>query len=419
LSSVAESAGATQLTNWSYTYAAPGGADTNLRYTANQTVTPTSSWSNAFNPMENLTQSQGISYAYNGAAELCGSTCGGPGQTMTYYPSTALGSWGSYNYGYDSNGNMSGITGGGANVTMTYNVQNQLGSECNGCPSGSTTYAYRGVGQADRASATGVFGTQTWTSDLLGVSTETNTNSVGCTCYYIHDTSGNLIEEILTTGTYYPIFNGEGSIVAVTDSSGAVKDTFTYDPRGVVTGSATVYEPWQFQGEYADNSQSSGSYQAGAYQYHNGARYYEAGQMNGHWTQPDPANSPFSTTGWNGYNYAGGNSANLTDPNGICSWSWTDWTGCVADGAGSAWYGLGAATHYTWDHFKNEIVGCAAGGATGAVIGSIVPGIGNASGAIGGCLGGAATQAVGDLWGQPYKSEFSIINLVRRLSGLL
>ena len=115
----------------------------------------------------------------------------------------------------------------------------------------------------------------------------------------------------------------------------------------------------------------------------------------------------------------GGQLGQPTDPNGICSWSWTDWTGCVADGAGSAWYGLGAATHYTWDHFKNEIVGCAAGGATGAVIGSIVPGIGNASGAIGGCLGGAATQAVGDLWGQPYKSEFSIINLVRRLSGLL
>lgn len=38
---------------------------------------------------------------------------------------------------------------------------------------------------------------------------------------------------------------------------------------------------------------------------------------------------------------------------------------------------------------------------------------------VGGCLAGAATQAVGDLWGQPYKSEFSTINTVRRLAGFL
>ncbi len=343
----------TLLTNWTYTYTSPGLQDTNLRYTANQSVAPTSSWSNSYNVMDNLTQSQGLTSAYDPNANICGSACG-TGQSMTYQPSSALATWNSYVYGSDPNGNLTTITGGGANVGMSYNAKNQMSSECNGCPSTTTSYAYRGVGQADRASAIGVYGTQTWASDVLGVSTETNTAAgTGCTCYYVHDPSGTLIEEILTTGgtagTYYPIFDGEGSVVALTNSIGTVVDTFSYQQNGVTRASTgSVYEPWQFHGGYADNSQG-GAYQAGAYQYHNGARYYEAGQMNGHWTQADPAGSPFSTQGWNGYGYAGGDSANLTDQNGLCSWSFTDWTGCIPDAAGNFFGALAQGAGETWN----------------------------------------------------------------------
>ncbi len=241
----------TLLTNWTYTYTytytSPSSRDTNLRYTANQSVAPTSSWSNSYNLMDNLIQSQGTTSAYDPNADLCGSVCG-TGQSMTYFASTALATWNSYSYTYDNNGNLSTITGGGANIGQTYNAKNQLSSECNGCPSGSTSYAYRGVGQADRASATGLYGTQTWTSDLVGVSTETNTlTATGCTCYYIHDTTGILVEEILTTGanagSYYPTFNGEGSVVGLTSSSGAVVDTFNYQPNGVTTSAPATMRP--------------------------------------------------------------------------------------------------------------------------------------------------------------------------------
>ena len=52
--------------------------------------------------------------------------------------------------------------------------------------------------------------------------------------------------------------------------------------------------------------------------------------MNGHWTQVDPANNPFQTHGWNGYNYAGDDTANLSHPNGMLfGWS-CDWCGRAA-----------------------------------------------------------------------------------------
>lgn len=107
-------------------------------------------------------------------------------------------------------------------------------------------------------------------------------------------------------------------MVALTDNAGTAVDTLTYAPNRVTASSTgTVYESWQFQGQYADNSQGR-RYQVGAFQYHNGARYHEVGQMNGQCTQMDPISNPFETHCWNGDNYAGGDTANLTDPDG--SW---------------------------------------------------------------------------------------------------
>jgi RHS repeat-associated protein len=106
------------------------------------------------------------------------------------------------------------------------------------------------------------------------------------------------------------VYDGSGSVVALTDGSGTTVDSWTYTPNGQTTQSGSVYEPWQFQGGYLDTT-------ANQMQYHNGQRYYEAGMMNGHWTQQDPVDSPFQTHGWNGYAYAGGDPVNLSDPNGM------------------------------------------------------------------------------------------------------
>ncbi len=150
-------------------------------------------------------------------------------QTISREPQNGI-TYSSY-WGDGSLHNWSAV--GGDYGSLSPNVQGQLATETHGS-SISTTYTYRGVGQSDRATASSsYFGNQTWTSDLLGVSTELNTAQSACPCYYIHDISGLLVEVIETTGSYFPVFDGDGSVIALTNSSGTVVDTWTYNPSGL------------------------------------------------------------------------------------------------------------------------------------------------------------------------------------------
>ena len=91
-------------------------------------------------------------------------------------------------------------------------------------------------------------------------------------------------------------------MVAVTDGSGSVVDTYSYDPYGKVTpgGSNSVANPWQYTGGYLDS-------QTGLVKL--GQRFYDP--TLGRWTQQDPVPSG------NLYVYAGDNPVNFTDPSGL------------------------------------------------------------------------------------------------------
>jgi RHS repeat-associated protein len=127
--------------------------------------------------------------------------------------------------------------------------------------------------------------------------------------YYTRDSSGTVLGERNPaggSGSYYFLFDGLGSIVAVCDATGIVKDTFKYDPYGgSAATTAPVAAPWRFAGGYYDTQTSL---------YKFGERYYDVAL--GRWNQLDGLNDPLDTHGWNRYVYVGDDPANQVDPRG-------------------------------------------------------------------------------------------------------
>lgn len=159
---------------------------------------------------------------------------------------------------------------------------------------------YAGSTQDERTKA----GNTTFTSGFGGVTIASEPALLGSSnTYYTRDDRGNLVSERLPSGTYYYLFDGLGSVVALTDVNGAVANRYAYDPYGNAIASGTsgsVVNPWRFAGGYLDTA-------TGLYKF--GARFYDPAL--GRWTQRDP-----SGIDSNPYAYAGDNPVNFVDPTG-------------------------------------------------------------------------------------------------------
>lgn len=226
------------------------------------------------------------SYAYNEANQLCWTKNGTSTAGCGSPPSGAV------PYRYDANGNE---TQGTAGRTATYNIRDQLASITN---SGTTTnFGYAGPNQSERTSNGGV-GQR---NNLLGLSGQGGS-------YWTRDSGGGLIGQRNSSPRYY-LQDGLGSVRALTDSTGAVTDTYKTDPFGVSMGSTgSTWNPWNFAGEYRE-------FASGSYIYKIGARNYD--QTLGRWTQQDPLDQPSDLANANRYLYVAGNPVNLTDPTGL------------------------------------------------------------------------------------------------------
>jgi RHS repeat-associated protein len=99
----------------------------------------------------------------------------------------------------------------------------------------------------------------------------------------------------------YYVFDALGSVLALTDETGAVTDTYAYDEYGVETSATgTSYNPMRYTGQQFDIDLGS---------YHLRMREYSPGLAS--FTSRDPL---LLTTR---YRYAAGNPARWTDPNGL------------------------------------------------------------------------------------------------------
>ena len=107
-----------------------------------------------------------------------------------------------------------------------------------------------------------------------------------------------------TTGRTYFLSDAINSTIALTNSSGAIQNTYSYDPYGNTSQSGTGFtNPYQYTGREADT--------AGLYYYR--ARYYSP--MMGSFISEDPIGFGGGQASF--YAYVAGNPINYIDPYGL------------------------------------------------------------------------------------------------------
>jgi RHS repeat-associated protein len=305
------------------------------------------------------------SYGYNSANELCWLWAGTSSNACGSPPSGAA------TFTHDANGNMTADSTG---LALAYNIKDQTTSYTP--PGGTTTsFTYAGPDQTERISLAGT----TQHNTRLGLTRQ------GTTTEWTHTPSGTLVSQNLSGTRHYYLFDRLGSIVGLTDSTGALSQTYKYEPYGTLRSSTgSVSNPFRFVGQYRTGSGFGEAYKIGA-------RYYNPAF--GRWMQADPIDQPADLREGNRYLYVGDDPTNAIDPTGT--------SGGVSQGIG----GLACRRRGTCSRGGGSLIrhclewgvpGAAGGAVPGAVAGGAA---GAAAGAVGGAIAGCGGSLASDIFG--------------------
>jgi RHS repeat-associated protein len=203
---------------------------------------------------------------------------------------------GGINYGYDNNGSM---TGNGAQ-TYGYDNENRLNSVT---ASGlNASYVYDGLGRRVSKTVGGV--TTAFVYDGDRVIEERNSSGTAVIATYVY---GVGLDEVLSmdrnSAKYYYLYDGLGSVVNLTNASGQILETYSYDPYGKPAAASSLGNPYLFTGQRYD-------VETGLYYYK--TRYYNSNI--GRFLQRDVIGY---LGGINLYVYVGNSPINRKDPYGL------------------------------------------------------------------------------------------------------
>lgn len=249
-----------------------------------QGSTTTESYS--YDAVENRLSSLGVSpYAYSTSNELTSK----PGVT----------------YGYDKNGNT--LTKVDSTGTTTYNwdFENRLTSVVLPGSGGTVSFKYDPFGRRVQKSSSS--GTTNYVYDGANALEEVD-GSGNVLARYVQSLAIDqpLAETRGSTTSYYEA-DGLGSISSLSNSSGALANTYTYDSFGnLIAFSGSVVNPYRYTGREFDS-------ETGSYYYR--ARYYDP--QIGRFISEDPIGFD---AGPNFYRYVLNNPVRFTDPLGNDVW---------------------------------------------------------------------------------------------------
>ena len=273
--------------------------------------------------------SQSLTYQYNAAGDLVGTIVNGLSSTYTSNSdgeyTTVTSANGTTTYTYNSDGDLVSQTDASGTTTYTYDSLNRLVSVTS--PTDSWVYEYDALGDLSATIHNGQV-----TENLIDPTGQSNV--VGQ-----YDGSGNLlanytyglglVSQITPGGTNYYAFDGLGSTVGLTNSSGATVSSYSYLPFGGLlssTGTTTnsagnPSNPFTFVGQYGVSTDGSGLSQMGA-------RFYD--QAIGQFVTNDPLGLTSGET--NFYEYVGNSPTNGIDPSGMVAQFFGAGGGTIAAG---------------------------------------------------------------------------------------
>jgi RHS repeat-associated protein len=214
-------------------------------------------------------------------------------------------------YSYDNAGEETAITpkSDTTGSAFTYNSAGELSKLT---PSGGSeeSLSYGGVGQGDLVS----FGSTGLQNSVLGVTKDTT--GAG-TSYLARTPGGLLVDQRTPSGSYNPLYDAQGDVIALVNSSGKVERTFRYGPYGENVkseGTQTIPYLFGYKGGLHMPGGNTGKGNVANGLDHFGQRFYDP--TVGRWTQQDSFVQLLSPTESGLYQGFGGDPVNLSDPTG-------------------------------------------------------------------------------------------------------
>jgi len=297
LLSVLHQAGSTTIDGASYVYDAAG----NRTSKTNQLNNVTEGYT--YDPLYQLTQvAQGATTTESYSYDVVGNRLSSMGvSSYNYNSSNQLTSTSSTTYTYDNNGNT--LTTADTNGTTQYawDFENRLSQVTLPGAGGTVSFKYDPLGR--RIQKTSASGTVNYLYDGYNLLDELD-NSGSVLARYTEGGIDEPFAELRSATTSYYQQDGLGSATSLSNSAGALANTYVYDSYGNLSASTgTLINSFRYTGREFDSETNT---------YYYRARYYD--QTTGRFLSEDPFQ--MSGDGPNFYSYTLDNPVNYVDPMG-------------------------------------------------------------------------------------------------------
>ena len=205
-------------------------------------------------------------------------------------------------YTFDDDGNLTSKTEGGVTTTYEYDAENRLVGVAT--PTDTWTYTYDALGTRVASSHNGT--TTHFIVDPSGLGNVAAEYDSEDNLIARYDHALGLVSRTGSTGdSAYYTFDALGSTSELVSSTGAIANSYAYDPFGMpLNKTETIANAFEFVGQFGVMNEGNGLEFMRA-------RYYDP--ESGRFTQPDPIGV---LGGLNLYSYTQNNPASLVDPTG-------------------------------------------------------------------------------------------------------